>query len=43
MSVQPSGQTAGGGPVKASGLYCPFCSEVTKYEKLAKVGQGTFG
>ncbi|XP_053462728.1 cyclin-dependent kinase 9-like [Nycticebus coucang] len=22
---------------------CPFCDEVTKYEKLAKIGQGTYG
>lgn len=32
-----------GGPVKASSLNFPYCPEITKYEKMAKVGQGTFG
>ena len=40
---QGAGQGAGGGPVKASTINFPFCPDVTKYEKLAKVGQGTFG
>ena len=29
--------------MKASAINFPFCSDVAKYEKLAKVGQGTFG
>lgn len=27
----------------AVALYFPFCDDITKYEKLMKVGQGTFG
>lgn len=45
-SSQQSGHPVGssGGPaVKASSLNFPFCPDVAKYEKLAKVGQGTFG
>lgn len=38
-----SGPAASGGPVKTSTINFPFCPDVTKYEKLAKVGQGTFG
>ena len=41
---------SGGGGVLESAMAkqydsveCPFCDEVTKYEKLAKIGQGTFG
>uniref|UniRef100_A0A480TNP5 Cyclin-dependent kinase 9 n=1 Tax=Sus scrofa TaxID=9823 RepID=A0A480TNP5_PIG len=39
----------GGGALEAAmakqydSVECPFCDEVTKYEKLAKIGQGTFG
>lgn len=32
-----------GGPVKASSVHFPFCPEISKYERMAKVGQGTFG
>jgi len=32
-----------GGPVKASSVQFPFCPEISKYERMAKVGQGTFG
>lgn len=33
-----------GGPVKPSSVsYFPFCAEISKYEKMAKVGEGTFG
>ncbi|XP_036892926.1 cyclin-dependent kinase 9 [Sturnira hondurensis] len=40
---------SGGGALGAAmakqydSVECPFCDEVTKYEKLAKIGQGTFG
>ena len=34
----------GAGPMKPSSIaYFPFCAEISKYEKLAKVGEGTFG
>ena len=38
-----SGSGASGGAMKASTANFPFCPDVTKYERLAKVGQGTFG
>lgn len=44
-----SGGGGGGGALEAAmakqydSVECPFCDEVTKYEKLAKIGQGTFG
>ncbi|MDG2682517.1 protein kinase, partial [Vibrio parahaemolyticus] len=43
------GSGGGGGALEAAmakqydSVECPFCDEVTKYEKLAKIGQGTFG
>lgn len=43
------GGGGGGGALEAAmakqydSVECPFCDEVTKYEKLAKIGQGTFG
>ena len=41
MSGHLGSSAAGPGPVKGSNL--PYCHEITKYEKLAKVGEGTFG
>ncbi|XP_075416865.1 cyclin-dependent kinase 9 [Tenrec ecaudatus] len=44
-----AGGGGGGGALEAAmakqydSVECPFCDEVTKYEKLAKIGQGTFG
>lgn len=46
---QAGGGGGGGGALEAAmakqydSVECPFCDEVTKYEKLAKIGQGTFG
>lgn len=36
-----SGHGGGGGPHKTPNF--PYCPEIGKYEKMAKVGQGTFG
>ncbi|XP_064395856.1 cyclin-dependent kinase 9-like isoform X1 [Halichondria panicea] len=38
-----SSQASSGGPMKSSAINFPFCPEIGKYERLAKVGQGTFG
>lgn len=38
-----SGQPSSAGPIKGTGVKFPFCPEIGKYERLAKVGQGTFG
>nr|XP_003940649.2 cyclin-dependent kinase 9 [Saimiri boliviensis boliviensis] len=44
-----AGGGGGGGALEVAmakqydSVECPFCDEVTKYEKLAKIGQGTFG
>lgn len=40
----PSSEAGGsGGSAKSSSLFLPYCQEISKYEKLAKIGQGTFG
>ena len=31
------------GPASTKVLTFPYCHEVVKYEKVAKIGQGTFG
>ncbi len=36
-----SGQSGHGGPHRTANF--PYCPEIGKYEKMAKVGQGTFG
>ena len=43
-----TGSTGGSGNSNSTQSYIenfdfPFCAEVTKYEKQAKIGQGTFG
>ena len=50
MASNPKSQPAaeasassGGGPDRVRPLRFPHCEEVTKYEKVTKVGQGTFG
>ena len=43
MSASASaGEESASGKAKAS-LSFPFCQEITKYEKMAKIGEGTFG
>ena len=44
-SGHPSYQSCGGGQSSAryDDLEFPFCEDANKYEKLAKIGQGTFG
>jgi hypothetical protein len=45
VSANIAGQAAISGQSrhKIEELDFPFCPEATKYEKLAKIGQGTFG
>jgi len=43
MSAPATGsEESASGKAKAS-LFFPFCQEITKYEKMAKIGEGTFG